>query len=533
MNEFIDYVKHGWKLCRIEPGTKGPRYNGWNDPRNAVSAPAAAEKLAGAGLCHSYSGTCAIDVDRYDDAQKFLQEHGIDLNVLFSAPDAVQISSGRKNRGKLIYKLDAPLFTIKPANGALEFRSQARTGNTVQDVLPPTVHPDTGQPYKWVGDWKQLPTLPESLKKLWLLLLSSESIRNENPIRNDNAQLSELRDLLSRRDPNCGYEEWIKVGMALHHETEGNEDGLTLWDDWSAPSDKYPGFESLRSHWVSFGRSSTPITADSLRKTDTASVDQFEDLTAETGTDWFDAAPAETTKPKTSLEWIELSSFFSEPPPTWRIPGVLPDGEIGFIWGQKSAGKTFVAVDLAMRVALGIPWRGIPVKQGNILYFAAEDRSGVGLRLRAALAAYGATEAPIRVLRGRPNLTSAEDRKTLYESTRSVGKAGLIFIDTFAAAIPGADENSGKDVGPLLHYGKQLSAMTGAQVLFIHHEGKSAGRGMRGWSGLGGAADTEWEVTDQESHREMRIEKVKNAPSGNAYNFRLLPVGDSCIVEWI
>lgn len=529
MSEFVDYVKHGWKLCKIEPGTKGPRYHGWNKEDNAIKTPAAAEKLPGAGLCHSYSGTCAIDVDRYDEAERFLRDNGIDLGALFASPDAVQISSGRKNRGKLIYRLDVPLPTLQPANGAIEFRSQARTGNTVQDVLPPTIHPDTGNPYKWVGDWKQLPTLPEPLKALWLLLLAGEA--HTPLVKATSAEHAELRDLLSRKDPNCGYEEWIKIGMALHHETGGSDDGLSLWDEWSAPSDKYPGIETVRSHWNSFGRSETPITADSLRKTDVAAVEQFEDLTVQS--DWLNDATPEKAKETHAFEFLSLGDLFQRPEPKWIVKGVLPDSGLGSFYGQPGGGKTFLAVDVALSVALGDTWRGIPVMQGPCLYIAAEDDRGVQMRFAAGLATRGVSNAPIKVLPAAPVFTSPEQQKALLPAIQACGRQALVFVDTLAAVTPGSDENAAKDMSQVIHFCQKIHKVTGGLVLLIHHEGKTTGRGPRGWSGLHGAFDVEWEVTDQESHREMRISKLKNAPTGNVYSWKLLPVGDSCVVEWI
>src|SRR5690606_29163287 len=35
---FRPYVEHGWKLCRIKAGEKGPRYTGWNRPGREVTA---------------------------------------------------------------------------------------------------------------------------------------------------------------------------------------------------------------------------------------------------------------------------------------------------------------------------------------------------------------------------------------------------------------------------------------------------------------------------------------------------------------
>ncbi len=51
----------------------------------------------------------------------------------------------------------------------LEFRCATRDGLTVQDVLPPSIHPYTGQPYRWggKGDWRDIPEIPETLLNVW------------------------------------------------------------------------------------------------------------------------------------------------------------------------------------------------------------------------------------------------------------------------------------------------------------------------------------------------------------------------------
>ena len=48
----------------------------------------------------------------------------------------------------------------------------------------------------------------------------------------------------------CGYEDWIRVGMAIHAEL--GESGLAVWDWWSARGSKYPGQREIESHYRSF-----------------------------------------------------------------------------------------------------------------------------------------------------------------------------------------------------------------------------------------------------------------------------------------
>jgi hypothetical protein len=56
---------------------------------------------------------------------------------------------------------------------------------------------------------------------------------------------------LYRLDPDVEYEQWVRVGMALHSKWPDGS-GLALWDSWSARGEKYPGTRSLERHWASF-----------------------------------------------------------------------------------------------------------------------------------------------------------------------------------------------------------------------------------------------------------------------------------------
>ncbi len=102
---FRDYVEHGWRVCAIPAGSKGPATRGWNRPENAIASPAQLNGSVGVGLLHAVSGTCAIDIDNLSKSRQFFAEHGMDLDALLNDKRAVQISSGRPNRAKLIYRL--------------------------------------------------------------------------------------------------------------------------------------------------------------------------------------------------------------------------------------------------------------------------------------------------------------------------------------------------------------------------------------------------------------------------------------------
>ena len=50
------------------------------------------------------------------------------------------------------------------------------------------------------------------------------------------------------------YRTWIEVGLALHHETGGSDEGLAVWRDWSAGSSKFRNGECDRLWAKHFGR---------------------------------------------------------------------------------------------------------------------------------------------------------------------------------------------------------------------------------------------------------------------------------------
>ena len=85
----------------------------------------------------------------------------------------------------------------------------------------------------------------------------------------------QLREILSVLDPApVAREDWLAVGMALHHETRGSREGFRLFNEWSAMKDeagelRYPKYkvEDVRNAWQSFKRKAggAVTTARTLR----------------------------------------------------------------------------------------------------------------------------------------------------------------------------------------------------------------------------------------------------------------------------
>jgi hypothetical protein len=74
----------------------------------------------------------------------------------------------------------------------------------------------------------------------------------------------EIREILEKYPAEgLSYDEWLRVGMALHHQYSGSAEGYGLWVSWSALSSKHDG-RYMRAKWRSFHQHKTPVTVDGL-----------------------------------------------------------------------------------------------------------------------------------------------------------------------------------------------------------------------------------------------------------------------------
>ncbi|MEN8108474.1 MAG: PriCT-2 domain-containing protein [Pseudomonadota bacterium] len=76
-----------------------------------------------------------------------------------------------------------------------------------------------------------------------------------------------INAMLEHVDPDCGYDDWLHILMAIFHETGGSDDGFVLANAWSSKGSKYSGEKELRAKWDSFGNyAGTPVTIATLIK---------------------------------------------------------------------------------------------------------------------------------------------------------------------------------------------------------------------------------------------------------------------------
>lgn len=253
------YAQSGFALTSMLEGQKGPIAKGWNKRENVITDPAIAVGLTGnVGLAHAYCSptpTMALDIDDLPKAREWLVTHGVDLDALLEADDAVQIVSGREGRAKLLYTLPsgcAPRESISIKETVLidgeerqvtviEFRCATRDGLTVQDVLPPSIHPDTGKPYRWggKGDWRAIPEIPDPLLEVWQQELAArETGHNRRKSRlslfkgvdDTPRQRAVVAEMLGHVSADCSYERYRNIVWAIL--SLGWKDAEDLAEQW-------------------------------------------------------------------------------------------------------------------------------------------------------------------------------------------------------------------------------------------------------------------------------------------------------------
>lgn len=215
------------------------------------------------------------------------------------------------------------------------------------------------------------------------------------------------------------------------------------------------------------------------------------------------------------------------------IEGLLGRDSLLLLAGDAKTGKSVLCTNLAMSVALGKPWLGLKVKQGNVLWFCYEESA----RERAhALRPYGELEGvPFQIVWPMEDwLIDHYDGLGFLESSIAHLKPALIVIDPLVAATGNTDyETPGMGRNKLTKL-KDLCNDHGVCVIVIHHLNKDfrSGSGYSRHAGshqLVATASADWTLTSSISSesREIRI-----ATRSRIYGHRNLVVQSSGMTDF-
>jgi hypothetical protein len=198
------------------------------------------------------------------------------------------------------------------------------------------------------------------------------------------------------------------------------------------------------------------------------------------------------------------------------------------VYGDSNSGKTFWALSVATAIASGEDCYGRKTDSGLVVYLASEAPASIRSRMQAIKKFHGCSLENLAMVPVPMNFYSGDqDAHDVIELVRAIEVAKgkpvrLIIGDTLARMSAGANENSGEDMGPVMARFDQVATATGAAMMIIHHNGKDAAKGARGWSGIRAHIDTEIEVSEKEGTRSVTVTKQRELPSkGETIYFKL------------
>lgn len=155
---------------------------------------------------------------------------------------------------------------------------------------------------------------------------------------------------------------------------------------------------------------------------------------------------------------------------------------LNIVYGPSGCYKSFYALDASLRIAQTQP----------IIYVAGEGVGGLHRRVEAWCEHNKLTAGHAYFIDQAIDIRNSTSVDRFCRLADAVNPA-LIIFDTLARCIPGADENSARDMGLAVHGNDTIRQRLDTTCVWIHHANR-AERGERGSGAVRGAADNMIEI---------------------------------------
>jgi len=214
----------------------------------------------------------------------------------------------------------------------------------------------------------------------------------------------------------------------------------------------------------------------------------------------------------TNWYMIHAKDLDKLPQVEWLIKGELQRRGLTVLYGPSGVGKSFIAVDYAMRIAQDHP----------VVYMAMEGEYGYHARLTAWKNHHKKESAGnIHMCLGSLEMMSDSELDHFLSATEPINPE-LVVIDTMVHAMTGADENNTRDMNTFVRSCKKLMYALSCSLLIVHHTNKG-GISERGSGVLRGAADVMIRLLADDGLITMECSKTKDYRAFEPRYLRLLP----------
>jgi P4 family phage/plasmid primase-like protien len=277
-------VGNGYQIIPIPPRTKAPVEEAWQDIRADARL---VEKWAANGYAEGSIGLLTrrnpgIDLDILDLA--LIKEMQQVVERILDSPLPLPMRIGRAPKRLLLCctadpfpKVASPFFMSPDGK-----KHRVEVLGDGQQCVAFGIHPDTGKEFTWVSEANPLNTPLDELPALnydqarrivaefvtlaeergWKRVAlafkgSFDEIEDTGASGIDmrpklRVTPEDVREALMLLEGFDDYETWVRVGMGLHHQFAGSDEGLAIWLEWSKQWNRYKqqrGEKAARYRW--------------------------------------------------------------------------------------------------------------------------------------------------------------------------------------------------------------------------------------------------------------------------------------------
>lgn len=215
--------------------------------------------------------------------------------------------------------------------------------------------------------------------------------------------------------------------------------------------------------------------------------------------------------------------------PDYLVEGLIEAHSVVGLVAPPEAGKSLFIQEMAICVALGIPFHGRRTQRGLVVYLVAEGQHGLRARFQALHTRYyeqmegemialliGTTAAP---------LTQPSEAFRVRRAIEAVEKEFemplvLLIIDTLARFLAPGDESKAQDMGAYLNAVDYLRGE--ATAISLHHPGHGDATRGRGSSSFKAGLDAEYSIATTDGVITVSCQKMKDGEKPAPLSFKIV-----------
>ena len=252
--------------------------------------------------------------------------------------------------------------------------------------------------------------------------------------------------------------------------------------------------------------------------------------------------------PMDKLPMFPASDFAGKPVPPreWHVQDIIPGRNVTLLGGDGGIGKSLLAKQLGVSTVLGIPWIGLNVKKGPVIFLSAEDEvDEVHRRLFDITREYNndfdkLSDLQIISIAGEDALMAMPDGRSnkivptpLFDELRSkvaCVRPTLVILDTLADLF-GGEENQRAQARQFIGMLRGMAIQNSCAVLLLSHPSLS---GMANDTGTSGS--TGWNNSVR-SRLYLKSEKDSNVAKSDVRVLEVMksnyaPIGNEVRLQW-